>query len=67
MKNSRLSISDFDLNRVGYGQYAITYRTPSGRVKTCSHMTNSSLIDDTFNSDEPKQCDLKRLRSLTSY
>lgn len=63
MKNS-ISIAHFVLNRVGYGQYDITYISPTtGRCYT-SRTTDSSLVYDTFNSDNPKVKDLIILKKI---
>ena len=58
-----ISLSNFNLQRVGYGQYNITYISSFGKHYT-SRTTDSSLIDDTFNSDNPKIKDLNLLKRM---
>jgi hypothetical protein len=66
MKNS-ISISDFNLKRVGYGQYNVTYISPATGKEYTSRTTDSSLIDATFNSDSPKIKDLNLLKKIAKY
>ena len=60
---NKLSISNFNLKRVGYGQYEVTYLAPTGKEYT-GRTTDSSLIDATFNSDNPKVKDLNTLKRI---
>lgn len=58
--NTKLNIWDFSFTVAGYGHYYVTYTDKKNRTygKTINDMT---LIDNTKNSDEPKQVDLKEL------
>ncbi len=59
MKNIRFA---FDFRFVGYGQYVVTYTTPTRGDYWCAHITDMQLIDDTKNADEPTQAAFRRLR-----
>jgi len=61
---SKISISDFDFQFVGYGMYKITYCSPvTGKLFT--NVTNNMvLVDETKNSDSPKVKDLNFLKSF---
>ena len=63
MKNS-ISLSNFNLDRVGYGQYNVTYISPTTGKEYASRTTDSSLIDATFNCDSPKIKDLNLLKKI---
>lgn len=63
MKNS-ISLSNFRLNRVGHGQYNITFISSKTGKEYTSRTTDSSLIDNTFNSDNPKIKDLNQLKRI---
>lgn len=59
MKNIRFA---FDFRFVGYGQYVVTYTTPTRGDYWCAHITDMQLIDDTKNADESTQAAFRRLR-----
>jgi hypothetical protein len=61
--SNKLNINQFSYKRVGYGQYEFTYTIKSGKEYT-SYSTNSEIFDFVFNSDEPKQKNLKILRNI---
>ncbi len=63
MKN-KISISNFNFNRSGYGHYTVTYISPITGKEWTKTTNNMPLIDATKNSEAPKIKDLNRLKSL---
>jgi len=61
MKNS-ICISDFIFMPSGYGHYKVTYRSPVTFKKWTTITNNMPLIDATKNAEEPKKCNLNRLK-----
>ena len=59
-----ISLSDFNFKMVGYGQWNVTYFSPITGKQWTRYTTNAPLIDETKNSDNPKVCDLNRLKKL---
>ena len=59
-----LSISDFTFRFMYPGHYRVTYTTPIRGLKYSNVITDMTIIDDTKNSDNPTQKNLKHLRNL---
>lgn len=59
----RTSISDFQFELKGYGRYKVTYTSPVTGKKYSNETTHMPLID-AYNRDEPKICDLNRLKKM---
>ena len=67
MKTTQISISDFSFSFAGFGHYKVTYTSPVTR-KTWSTVTHDMpLIDATKNAENPKKCDLIRLKKACKY
>jgi len=63
MKNS-ISLSNFRFTQIAYGRYNVTYTSPVTRKEFTCTTTHMPIIDATKNSDSPKKCDLKVLKSM---
>lgn len=59
MKNIRFA---FDFRFADFGQYVVTYTTPTRGDYWRARITDMSLIDETKNADEPTQAAFCRLR-----
>lgn len=58
-----MDLSGFTKKKVGYGQWIITYQKPNQRNSFYRwYMTDAPLYDAIFNTQEPKQSDIKHLR-----
>ena len=64
MKAKKISISDFSFMPSGYGHYKVTYTSPVTGKSWTTVTSNMPLIDATKNADEPKRCDLERLKRV---
>lgn len=62
MKAKKISISDFSFMPSGYGHYKVTYTSPVTGKSWTTVTSDMPLIDATKNADEPKRCDLERLK-----
>ena len=63
MKN-RICIYDFTFLFTGYGHYKVTYISPVTGKKWSRTTNNMPLIDATKNSENPKICDLNKLKIM---
>ena len=52
----------FSFRFAGFGQYVVTYTTPTRGDYWRAFITDMSLIDDTKNAEEPTGAALRRLR-----
>lgn len=52
----------FSFRFAGFGQYVVTYTTPTRGDYWRACVTDMSLIDDTKNAEEPTGAALRRLR-----
>ena len=59
-----ITLSDFNFQISGYGQYKVTYTSPTTGKSWTAITNNMPLIDATKNTDEPKKIDLKELKKL---
>ncbi len=59
MKNIRFA---FDFRFAVYGQYVVTYTTPTRGDYWRARITDMQLIDDTKNANESTQVAFRRLR-----
>ena len=59
-----ISILDFTKKSVGYGQYNVTYTSKATGNSWTSYTSDSKIIDNTFNSENPKVKDLVRLKKI---
>lgn len=58
--SNKLTLSQFSFQFYGHGHYLVVYTTKTGReYKTV--ISDMTIIDNTKNSDSPKQKDLKDL------
>jgi hypothetical protein len=64
MKTSRTKLSDFSFIPSGYGHYKVTYTSPVTGKKWSRTTNNMPLIDNTKNSDDPKQNELECLKRM---
>ena len=64
MKANKSSISDFSFMPSGYGHYKVTYTSPFTGKSWTAKTNDMPLIDATKNTDEPKRCDLERLKRV---
>lgn len=64
MKANKISISDFSFMPSGYGHYKVTYTSPVTGKSWTAKTNDMPLIDATKNTDEPKRCDLERLKRV---
>nr|DAR80505.1 MAG TPA: hypothetical protein [Caudoviricetes sp.] len=64
MKAKKISISDFSFMPSGYGHYKVTYTSPVTGKSWTTVTSDMPLIDATKNADEPKRCDLERLKRV---
>lgn len=63
MKANRLTLDNFSYERKGYGQYAFTYTSRTGKVKKTTYSTDSELFDATFGQrSDAKMKDLLLLK-----
>jgi len=60
----KTSIRDFDFKFAGYGHYKVTYTSPKTGKQWIRTTTDMELVDNTKNSDYPKQKDLEALKRL---
>jgi hypothetical protein len=60
----KISISDFGFMPSGYGHYRVTYTSPITGKKWTTVTNDMPLIDATKNAEDPKRCDLERLKSV---
>lgn len=60
----KTNISDFSFEMRGYGQYLVTYTSPTTGKKWSTLVTDMEIIDATKNADEPKRCDLEQLKRV---
>ena len=59
-----ISILDFTKKSAGYGQYNVTYTSKATSRSWTSYTSDSRIIDNTFNSENPKVKDLVRLKKI---
>ena len=59
---TKINISDFKFLPSGHGHYFVEYTSPLTGKKFSTRTSNMPLIDETKNSDQPKQKDLERLK-----
>jgi hypothetical protein len=64
MKTPKTTISDFTFVFAGYGHYTVTYTSPITGKKWTHTTNNMPLIDNTKNSDNPKQNELECLKRM---
>ena len=64
MKTSRTKLSDFSFMLSGCGHYNVTYTSPVTGKKWSRTTNNMPLIDNTKNSDNPKQNELECLKRM---
>ena len=53
-----INITDFSKKSAGYGQYIVTFKSEKTKKEYSNYTTDSRLIDNTFNSENPKVKDL---------
>ena len=56
-------LSQFSFSFTGYGHYKVTYTTKRGDYYKAT-ITDMETIDNTKNSDNPKQKDIKIVRDM---
>lgn len=57
-----ISITDFRFRVSGYGQYKVTYTSPTTGRSWTATTNDMGLIDATHGADAPKRSDLEALR-----
>ena len=57
-------LTNFKKSLQSYGYFNVTYTSPKTGKSWATLTTDTKLIDNTFNSDNPKQTDLNRLKKL---
>lgn len=57
-------LSDFEFQFSGHGHYKVTYTSPVTGKQWTTTTSDMPLIDETKNSDDPKQKDLNELKRL---
>lgn len=60
----KISIYDFDFEKVGYGRYKVTYTSPVTGKSWTTTIDDMTIIDATKWSDSPKVKDLELLKYL---
>lgn len=65
MKTKQILISDFSF--AGHGHYKVTYTSPVTGKKWSTVTHDMPLIDATKNAENPKKCDLIRLKNACKY
>lgn len=60
----KTTISDFTFIKAGHGHYSVIYTSPKTGIKWNTTINDMSIIDDTRNSDFPKQKDLEMLKYI---
>lgn len=58
----KISIYDFDFEKVGYGRYKVTYTSPVTGKSWTTTIDDMTIIDATKESDSPKVKDLELLK-----
>ena len=64
MKTQKISQSDFKMMPAGYGHNKVTYTSPATGKQWTITTSHTMLTDATIRSEEPKRCDLERLKML---
>lgn len=57
-------LTNFSKSLQSYGHFNVTYTSPKTGKSWTTLTTDAQLIDSTFNSDNPTQADLNRLKKL---
>lgn len=60
----KTKLSDFSFKFSGHGHYKVTYTSPKTGKEWTGLVSDMTRIDDTKNSDNPKQKDLNSLKNL---
>jgi len=60
----KTSISDFSFRISGYGHYIVTYTSPTTGKQWKKTVDAMELIDQTKNANDPKKCDLNKLKRI---
>ena len=58
----KISIYDFDFEKVGYGRYKVTHTSPVTGKSWTTTIDDMTIIDATKESDSPKVKDLELLK-----
>lgn len=53
--NNRISKSDFNFLKVGYGRWEVTYTSPVTGKEWRTETTDTRIVDDILHEDEPTQ------------